>query len=225
MGRTKVRALKRLTYKQVSCMDHATILEKWKLSLDNERSSKFCEFQGFHRTGTFPRFDRPRRLPLFLFLVSSLTWSRSLVTSTPIISSRSPLSVIFIVARRTVHFSIVVSSLVGKNFSPPFFLYLLSVPTLKLFYSLLVLDPTWNIIKRSRTYASYRVPWKLILPLKLSRSSSLYNLQIYLSRVECVSRVVTIRKLRKNTFAKLIRSWVTKTHRPSKQTFGRWLAI
>lgn len=122
MGRTKVRGLKRLTYKQVSCMDHATILEKWKLSLDKERSSwtKFYEFQGFHRTGTFPRFDRPRRLPLFLFLVSSLTWSRSLVTSTPIISSRSPLSVIFIVARRTVHFSIVVSSLVGKNFSTLF---------------------------------------------------------------------------------------------------------
>lgn len=136
MRRTKVRALKRLTYKRVSCMDHATGNFRWTRTIV---MGKVVRVPRIPLNWNFSSF-RSASSTCTVFVARFFSGSSKLVASpcnfNPYNFIPLPLSVIFIVARRTVHFSIVVSSLAGgKNFppfSPPFSLFLTYSETLAL---------------------------------------------------------------------------------------------
>lgn len=153
--RTKVLVLKRLTYKQVSCMEHATGNFRWTRTIVMgkvvrvPRIPSKWNFSSFRSASSV--FHRFCSSPFLLWILASPC------NFNPYNFIPLPLSVIFIVARRTVHFSIVVSwKKTFHPFSHPFLCFL-SVPTLKLLLSLfLSLSSSENSIKRSRTYASYR---------------------------------------------------------------------
>lgn len=140
-----------------------------------------------------------------------------------------PLSVIFIVARRTVHFSIVVSW--KKTFHPFSHLFSISYPyLLSNSCSLsLSLSSKWKLHQEiAHVCFLSKTPVKTYPSIKTFSLQFIVQSSQYICPEKCVSKSGHwIRNWRKNTFAKKTHpaEWRKHIVQVNKRSVGRWLAI